>query len=390
MKTSFGAMTGRERLCFVLKYLFMALCVVVALFPIIWVILSSFKTNAEILSNGISLPTHFGFDGYQSALDIRETEVAIKKVKDFFEKALAANLNLTRVSAPLFVDPDSGLNDNLNGVERPVSFDILEQNGRVAEIVHSLAKWKRHALGRYGFAHGEGLYTDMNAIRRDEETDNVHSLFVDQWDWERIIDKEERNVDTLKAIVNKVYQALMETEDYMAMQYDYIKKSLPEQITFVTTQELEDRYPDKTPKEREYEAVKEYGAIFLMQIGDKLASGEPHDGRAPDYDDWSLNGDIIVYYPVLDMAFEISSMGIRVDEKALKEQLEKAGCPERENLPFQKEILEKKLPYTIGGGIGQSRICMFFLKKAHIGEVQASIWPDDVWKEASKKGLNIL
>ena len=272
--------------------------------------------------------------GYQSALDIRETEVAIKKVKDFFEKALAANLNLTRVSAPLFVDPDSGLNDNLNGVERPVSFDILEQNGRVAEIVHSLAKWKRHALGRYGFAHGEGLYTDMNAIRRDEETDNVHSLFVDQWDWERIIDKEERNVDTLKAIVNNVYQALMETEDYMAMQYDYIKKSLPEQITFVTTQELEDRYPDKTPKEREYEAVKEYGAIFLMQIGDKLASGEPHDGRAPDYDDWSLNGDIIVYYPVLDMAFEISSMGIRVDEKALKEQLEKAGCPERENLPL--------------------------------------------------------
>lgn len=328
--------------------------------------------------------------GYQSALDIRETEVAIKKVKDFFEKALAANLNLTRVSAPLFVDPDSGLNDNLNGVERPVSFDILEQNGRGAEIVHSLAKWKRHALGRYGFAHGEGLYTDMNAIRRDEETDNVHSLFVDQWDWERIIDKEERNVDTLKAIVNKVYQALMETEDYMAVQYDYIEKSLPEQITFVTTQELEDRYPDKTPKEREYEAVKEYGAIFLMQIGDKLASGEPHDGRAPDYDDWSLNGDIIVYYPVLDMAFEISSMGIRVDEKALKEQLEKAGCPEREKLPFQKEILEKKLPYTIGGGIGQSRICMFFLKKAHIGEVQASIWPDDVWEEASKKGLNIL
>ena len=255
--------------------------------------------------------------GYQSALDIRETEVAIKKVKDFFEKALAANLNLTRVSAPLFVDPDSGLNDNLNGVERPVSFDILEQNGRVAEIVHSLAKWKRHALGRYGFAHGEGLYTDMNAIRRDEETDNVHSLFVDQWDWERIIDKEERNVDTLKAIVNKVYQALMETEDYMAMQYDYIKKSLPEQITFVTTQELEDRYPDKTPKEREYEAVKEYGAIFLMQIGDKLASGEPHDGRAPDYDDWSLNGDIIVYYPVLDMAFEISSMGIRHPEAML-------------------------------------------------------------------------
>ena len=327
--------------------------------------------------------------GYKPLLDIRQTQVAIKKVKDFFERDLAIQLNLTRVSAPLFVRSDSGLNDTLNGVERPVAFDIKDMDSDV-EIVQSLAKWKRRALKDYGFKPGEGLYADMNAIRRDEDTDNLHSVFVDQWDWERIIDKEERNVDTLKAIVNKVYQALMETEDYMAMQYDYIKKSLPEQITFVTTQELEDRYPDKTPKEREYEAVKEYGAVFLMQIGDKLASGEPHDGRAPDYDDWSLNGDIIVYYPVLDMAFEISSMGIRVDEKTLKEQLEKAGCPERENLPFQKEILEKKLPYTIGGGIGQSRICMFFLKKAHIGEVQASIWPDDVWEEASKKGLNIL
>lgn len=329
-------------------------------------------------------------ESYKPALDIRETEVAIKKVKDFFEKALAANLNLTRVSAPLFVDPESGLNDNLNGVERPVDFDIMEQNGRVVEIVHSLAKWKRHALGRYGFSHGEGLYTDMNAIRRDEETDNVHSIFVDQWDWERIIDKEERNTDTLRGIVRKVYQALQETEDYMAMQYKYIRKSLPQEIVFITTQELEDQYPDKTPKEREYEAVRKHGAIFLMQIGDKLASGEPHDGRAPDYDDWSLNGDIIVYYPVLDMAFEISSMGIRVDETALKEQLVKAGCPEREKLPFQKEILEKKLPYTIGGGIGQSRICMFFLKKAHIGEVQASMWPDDVLEEAEKKGIHIL
>ena len=359
--------------------------------PLFWNFMAAEKTENWMLHRKVSTTMNFIVPaGYTPDIDLKETQIAIKVVKDFFQKELTKQLNLTRGSAPLFVTPESGLNDNLNGVERPVSFDILEQNGRVAEIVHSLAKWKRHALGRYGFAHGEGLYTDMNAIRRDEETDNVHSLFVDQWDWERIIDKEERNVDTLKTIVNKVYQALMETEDYMAMQYDYIKKSLPEQITFVTTQELEDRYPDKTPKEREYEAVKEYGAIFLMQIGDKLASGEPHDGRAPDYDDWSLNGDIIVYYPVLDMAFEISSMGIRVDEKALKEQLEKAGCPERENLPFQKEILEKKLPYTIGGGIGQSRICMFFLKKAHIGEVQASIWPDDVWEEASKKGLNIL
>lgn len=329
-------------------------------------------------------------EGYQAALDTRETEVAIKKVKDFFERALSANLNLTRVSAPLFVDPQSGLNDNLNGVERPVDFDIKEQDGRVVEIVHSLAKWKRYALGRYGFQHGEGLYTDMNAIRRDEDTDNVHSIFVDQWDWERIISKEERNVATLKSIVVKVYQALQETEDYMATQYNYIKKSLPQNITFVTTQELEDKYPDKTAKEREYEAVKEYGAIFLMQIGDKLASGEPHDGRAPDYDDWSLNGDIIVYYSVLDMAFEISSMGIRVDENALKEQLAKAGCPEREELAFQKAILEKKLPYTIGGGIGQSRICMFFLRKAHIGEVQASIWPEAVLEEAENRNLHIL
>ncbi len=329
-------------------------------------------------------------EGYQPALDIRQTEVAIKRVKDFFEKALAANLNLTRVSAPLFVDPQSGLNDNLNGVERPVDFDIREQQGRTAEIVHSLAKWKRHALGRYGFHHGEGLYTDMNAIRRDEDTDNLHSIFVDQWDWECIINKEERNMEMLKSIVLRVYQALQETEDYMAMEYDYIEKSLPQDITFITTQQLEDKYPNKTAKEREYEAVKEYGAIFLMQIGDKLASGEPHDGRAPDYDDWSLNGDIIVYYSVLDIAFEISSMGIRVDETALKEQLEKAGCPEREKLPFQKAILEKKLPYTIGGGIGQSRICMFFLKKAHIGEVQASMWPDDMLAEAEQKGLNIL
>lgn len=329
-------------------------------------------------------------ENYQSPLDIRETEVAIKKVKDFFERALAANLNLTRVSAPLFVAPESGLNDDLNGVERPVSFGVKEQNERVVEIVHSLAKWKRHALKRYGFQHGEGLYTDMNAIRRDEDTDNIHSLFVDQWDWERIITKEERNEETLKSIVKKVYQSIQETEDYVAMQYSYIEKSLPDEIKFITTQELEDKYPDYTAKEREYAAAKEYGAIFLMQIGDKLASGKPHDGRAPDYDDWTLNGDIIVYYSVLDIALELSSMGIRVDEDKLKEQLQKAGCPERENMPFQKEILEKQLPYTIGGGIGQSRLCLFFLRKAHIGEVQASIWPDEMIEEAAKKNLYLL
>lgn len=329
-------------------------------------------------------------EDYRSPLSIRETEAAIKNVKDFFERALAVNLNLTRVSAPLFVPPETGLNDDLNGVERPVAFGIREQEEREVEIVHSLAKWKRHALKRYGFSHGEGLYTDMNAIRRDEDTDNLHSIFVDQWDWERIIDKEERTTDTLKEMVKKVYRSLEETEDYVANQYSYIKKSLPQNITFLTTYELEEKYPDKTPKEREYLAVKEYGAIFLMQIGDKLKGGEPHDGRAPDYDDWSLNGDIIVYYPLLDAALELSSMGIRVDEKALEEQLKKAGCEERKELPFQKAILECRLPYTVGGGIGQSRICMFFLKKAHIGEVQSSVWPDEVMEQAKGAGLQIL
>lgn len=327
---------------------------------------------------------------YKSPLSIRETEVAIKTVKDFFERTLSANLNLTRVSAPIFLPPETGLNDNLNGIERPVEFGIREQNERKVEIVHSLAKWKRHALKRYEFKHGEGLYTDMNAIRRDEDTDNVHSVFVDQWDWERVISKDERNVDTLKEVVRQIYRSLEETEDYMSNIYPYIKKSLPQDICFVTTSELEEKYPDKTPKEREYLAVKEHRAIFLMQIGDKLKSGEPHDGRAPDYDDWSLNGDIIVYYPVLDMALELSSMGIRVDEKALQEQLKKAGCEDRKNLPFQKQILEGELPYTIGGGIGQSRICMFFLKKAHIGEVQSSVWTDETMEAAGKAGLQIL
>ena len=329
-------------------------------------------------------------EGYESALNVRETEVAIKEVKDFFERALATNLNLTRVSAPLFVAPETGLNDDLNGVERPVSFGIREQNDRVVQIVHSLAKWKRHALKRYGFSVGEGLYTDMNAIRRDEDTDNIHSIFVDQWDWERIIEKARRNEATLKEIVCKVYQSLEETEDYMSVKYSYIEKTLPQDITFVSTYELEEKYPDKTPKEREYLAAKEYGAIFLMKIGDKLASGEPHDGRAPDYDDWSLNGDIIVYYPVLDIALELSSMGIRVDKDALLSQLEKAGCPERAELPFQKAIIEEKLPYTIGGGIGQSRICMFFLRKAHIGEVQSSMWPEEVVQEATAHEISLL
>ena len=329
-------------------------------------------------------------EGYKPALNLKETQIAIKTVKDFFQQQLVAQLNLHRVSAPLFVTPESGLNDNLNGVERPVSFGIKEQDDRQVEIVHSLAKWKRMALSRYGFSVGEGLYTDMNAIRRDEDTDNIHSIYVDQWDWEKIITKEQRTVETLKDTVKSVYDALRVTEKYVSNRYDYVECILPEQITFITSQELLDRYPDKTVKEREYAIAKEKGAVFIMQIGDKLSNGEKHDGRAPDYDDWALNGDIIVYFPVTDIALELSSMGIRVDETSMAEQLNKAGCPERAELPFQKAILEKKLPYTIGGGIGQSRICMFFLRKAHIGEVQVSIWPQEEVDFAREKGVIIL
>ncbi|MBO6146530.1 MAG: aspartate--ammonia ligase [Lachnospiraceae bacterium] len=328
-------------------------------------------------------------ENYRSALDIKQTQVAIKEVKDHFERSLAKHLNLTRVSAPLFVTPESGLNDNLNGVERPVSFDVLE-TGTTVEIVQSLAKWKRLALGKYGFEPGEGLYTDMTAIRRDEETDNLHSIYVDQWDWEKVIEKKDRTFDTLRANVDAVYEAMKETERYISGKYNYIKDQLPDQLTYITTQELEDMFPDKTPKEREREAVKLHGAVFLSQIGDKLRSGERHDGRAPDYDDWTLNGDIIVYYPVLDISFEVSSMGIRVDEEALMRQLKLAGCEERKNLAFQKALLEGRLPYSIGGGIGQSRICMYFLRKAHIGEVQSSVWPETQIEEAEKTGLQLL
>ncbi len=327
---------------------------------------------------------------YQSHLNLYETQVAIKTVKDFFQRLLADRLDLLRVSAPLFVDPASGMNDNLNGIERPVNFDIKEQNAREAEIVQSLAKWKRHALKKYGFTPGEGLYTDMSAIRRDEEVDNIHSIYVDQWDWEKIITKEERTLDTLKEAVRDVYKVLRKTEKYMSIHYDYIQEILPSEIFFVTSQELSDMFPDNTPKEREYYITKAKGAVCIMQIGDKLENGEPHDGRAPDYDDWSMNADILVYYPVLDIALELSSMGVRVDKDALLSQLEKAGCPERAELPFQKSIINEEVPYTIGGGIGQSRICMFFLRKAHIGEVQCSLWPDDFMKEAEEKGLQLL
>ena len=327
---------------------------------------------------------------YESQLNLHDTQLAIKTVKDFFQGLLAQRLNLTRVSAPIFVDPDSGMNDNLNGYERPVSFGIKEQNDKQAEVVHSLAKWKRYALHKYGFSYGEGIYTDMNAIRRDEVTDNIHSIFVDQWDWEKIINKNERNLDYLKDTVRTVYKCLRKTEQYMSIQYDYIDLILPKDIFFITSQELEDMFPDNTPKEREYYICKAKGAVCILQIGDKLESGEPHDGRAPDYDDWSLNADIIVYYPVLDIALELSSMGIRVDKKALLDQLEKAGCPERAELPFQHSIIKGELPLTIGGGIGQSRICMFFLRKAHIGEVQCSLWPDETVEECKKCGIQLL
>ena len=329
-------------------------------------------------------------EGYSSPLDYKATEIAVKRVKDFFEKQLLTELNLRRVSAPLFVSPSTGLNDNLNGVERPVSFGVKCMNEAPMEVVHSLAKWKRMALKRYGFGVGEGLYTDMNAIRRDEDPDNLHSIYVDQWDWEKIITKEDRTRETLHRTVKEIYEALRVTEKYIANRYDYVECILPEEITFITSQELLDMYPDLDVKSRETEIARKYGAVFIEKIGGVLTNGEPHDGRAPDYDDWELNGDIIVYYPLLDIAFEISSMGIRVSEESLARQLAAAGCEERSKLDFQKALLAGELPYTIGGGIGQSRICMFFLRKAHIGEVQASVWPKETWEMCEAAGVKLL
>ncbi|AKL94231.1 aspartate--ammonia ligase AsnA [Clostridium aceticum] len=328
--------------------------------------------------------------GYKSNLNVRETAVAIKKIKDYFETKLAEALSLTRVSAPLFVRPETGLNDNLNGVERPVAFDVKGIHGKKVEIVHSLAKWKRMALYRYDFNVGEGLYTDMNAIRRDEDLDNLHSVYVDQWDWEKIIGKEDRNIDTLKMVVKSIYKVFKDTEKYLAACYPEFETFLPEEITFITTQQLEDMYPDFTGKERENAITKEKGAVFIMEIGDTLRSGMKHDGRSPDYDDWHLNGDILFWYPVLEMALELSSMGIRVDEEALERQLKLAECEERKELNYHQLILNKKLPYTIGGGIGQSRICMFFLRKAHIGEVQAAIWSEDMIEACEAADIHLL
>lgn len=336
---------------------------------------------------------------YKQKLLPETTEVAIKTIKDAFQEKLAEALNLRRVTAPLFVLSGTGVNDDLNGVEPPVSFTISAMGDRKAEVVHSLAKWKRVKLGAYEIAPGYGLYTDMNAIRTSEELDNLHSLYVDQWDWEQTIRPSDRNLDYLKATVKKIYGAVKEIEHLIYKLFPHITPALPEEITFIHSQELLDRYPDLSPREREARAAKEHGAIFLMGIGAKLTDGEPHDGRAPDYDDWSspngdgytgLNGDIILWNGVLEAPFELSSMGVRVSPESLKAQLEERGCEERAQFKFHKALLAGELPASIGGGIGQSRLCMFLLQKAHIGEVQASIWPESQIEECAAAGINLL
>ncbi len=328
--------------------------------------------------------------GYHPLLDPTETQRAIKRIKDHFQKELAYSLNLGRVSAPLFVFPESGLNDDLNGVERRVNFTIKDLDEREVEVVQSLAKWKRYALGRYKARPGRGLYTDMNAIRRDEELDNLHSIYVDQWDWEKVITRDQRNEEFLEHTVRNIYRCLLDLEEYVWDHYPDLSIEMPKKIKFIDSQELEDLYPDKTPKERERIAAEEYGAIFIKRIGGKLKSGKPHDGRAPDYDDWELNGDIILWNPVLDDAFEISSMGIRVDSETMVRQLELTGKQDRMERTFHQDIINDRLPLTIGGGIGQSRLCMYFLKKAHIGEVQAAVWPEEMYEECSKNNIFLL
>ena len=327
--------------------------------------------------------------GYTAPLPNYELQRAIAFIKSTFQTNLSNALNLRRVSAPLFVADNSGLNDNLNGVERPVSFDIPDV-GLNAEVVHSLAKWKRLALKRYGFHPGKGLYTDMNAIRRDEEVDNLHSVYVDQWDWEKIITREDRNVDYLKSSVQAIVGAVCETCEALDVAFPSLHGKLEREVYFLTTQELEDRWPEKTPKEREDAICREHHTVFLMQIGGKLRSGEKHDGRAPDYDDWALNGDILMWNPVLEKAFEISSMGIRVDEESLAQQLKLAGCEERAELPFHKMLLNGELPLTMGGGIGQSRLCMLMIGTCHIGEVQSSLWDEATQTACRDAGILLL
>lgn len=322
-------------------------------------------------------------------LDVRETQIAIKLIKDFFERELANSLNLIRVSAPLFVKADTGLNDNLTGVERPVTFNMRKYNQQL-EIIQSLAKWKRMALKKYDFNVGEGIYTDMNAIRPDERLSPIHSIYVDQWDWEKVISKEDRNEDYLKYIVRTIFNVFKKTEEMINGNYPFLKNKLPEEITFITTQELENLYPGYSPKDRERFIAKKHKAVFLMKIGEKLKSGIPHDKRAPDYDDWELNGDILFWNPVLEDAIELSSMGIRVNKNSLKRQMKEAGREKEMTLSYHKMLLEDKLPQTIGGGIGQSRICMFFLEKEHIGQVQASVWTEDIIEECERNNIFLL
>lgn len=329
-------------------------------------------------------------EGYKPILDQAETQRAIKKIKDYFQAELAYGLQLRRVTAPLFVEPASGLNDNLNGYERRVDFTIKDMGERDVEIVQSLAKWKRMALNKYKVEPGHGIYTDMNAIRRDEELDNLHSIYVDQWDWEKVIMKEDRNEYYLENTVITIYNAIKNACDYVNRLYRDIKTIIPNEIEFIDSQDLEDRYPDKSPKEREELAAREYGAIFIKRIGGNLKSGKPHDGRAPDYDDWELNGDIILWDDVLEVPIELSSMGIRVNSDVMKKQLELSGKMDRAKLPFHKDVIENRLPLTIGGGIGQSRLCMFFLRKAHIGEVQVSVWPEEMERICEKHNIFLL
>ncbi len=329
-------------------------------------------------------------EDYRSVVPLYRTQGAIGFIKRSFEDSLSKVLNLKRVSAPLFVEPQTGLNDDLNGVERPVEFDIQE-TGSNAQIVHSLAKWKRMALHKYGFPVGEGLYTDMNAVRRDEEMDNLHSIYVDQWDWERVISREERSTDFLREIVQKIVDAVCDVQEKLIKEFPELQGSmLSRKVSFITTQELEDMYPLLSPKEREDEYLMEYKTAFIMQIGDHLKSGDKHDGRAPDYDDWALNGDIVFWNDVLGRAFEVSSMGIRVDAESLDKQLRKAGCDHRRKFPFHAMLLEGKLPLTMGGGIGESRLCMLLLRKAHIGEVQVSVWDKNTLSGCESAGINLL
>ncbi|MBO7568492.1 MAG: aspartate--ammonia ligase [Bacteroidales bacterium] len=337
--------------------------------------------------------------GYKPLLDLQQTELAIKKIKDFFESCLSAELKLRRVTAPLFVLKGRGINDDLNGVERPVSFPIKDFGDQQAEVVHSLAKWKRLTLADYKIPAGYGIYTDMNAIRPDEELDNLHSLYVDQWDWERSINPSDRNIDFLKDIVRRIYSVLLKTEYIVYEAYPQIAPILPQEIKFISAEELCKKYPTLTSKEREDAAAKEYGAVFIMGIGGKLSDGKKHDGRAPDYDDWStpntegfsgLNGDIILWNDILGRSFEISSMGVRVDKKALEKQLLIENKEERKQLYFHKRLLNGTLPESIGGGIGQSRLCMFFLRKAHIGEIQSSLWSDEMRAECAKNNIPLI